>query len=299
METANNKMKQKESFSEKKEMLFSGLYTHLTISFLVALFIVTLLYVLNRHTHFFKFLDIFPTSFEFVSVVVIPILTTLLIIYTYNLVHDPINPSPKKSELESAYELLLKRYSQKTLDEKSINLIYSREIVSNNGMTSMSKLVFLESFLIYVTKNDNDKDGALTKGITQIVDPLLEAERAEKPYPNVNDTERRILIEIEKSLDNGEFASIKSRIEDLSTIIVKNQNALNRANKINNLTIPVSFIGIGLTLFIWLYGMFSTSLSDKDVERISREVSSFVKDSIKTNNIIENTTTLDSLSVKQ
>ena len=297
MDTVNNKMKQKESFSEKNERLFSALYTNpITIGLFMFVLMVPLLYVLNRYTHFSKYLDFFPTLSDFIIWVVI---AAAISTYIHNLVHDPINPSPKKSELESAYELLLKRYSQKTLDEKSINLIYSREIVSNNGMTSMSKLVFLESFLIYVTKNDNKEDGALTKGITEIVDPLLEEERKGKPYPNVNDTERRILIEIEDSVEKGETASIKSRIEDLSTIIVKNQNALNRANKINNLTIPVSIFSVVLTLFIWLYGMFATSLSDKDVERISREVSSFVKDSINTKNIIENTTTVDTLSVKQ
>ena len=294
MEKVNNKMKLKEFFQKKIEGLLNGFKTILTkksvVIFLFATF--SLYYVLfiitNEHWEYLYYGDFI--------ILVLPLLLLLWTVYHYL---NIIFPSPKKSKLESAYELLLKGYSQKTLNGKSINLIYSREIVSNNGMTSMSKLVFLESFLIYVRKNDYNKDGALTKGITEIIDPILEEERKGKPYPNVNDTERRILIEIEDSVEKGETASIKSRIEDLSTIIVKNQNALNRANKINNLTIPVSIFSVVLTLFIWLYGMFATSLSDKDVERISREVSSFVKDSINTKNNIENTTTVDTLSVKQ
>ena len=56
----------------------------------------------------------------------------------------------------------------------------------------------------------------------------------------------------------------------------------------NKWTIPISIIGILLTLFIWLYG---SSLSEKDIQRISTQIYNSVADSlhvIKSDNVITN-----------
>lgn len=105
----------------------------------------------------------------------------------------------------------------------------------------------------------------------------MEKEKAEKPYPNVNERERRILLAIEDSANKGEFASINNNLEDLSIVIENNQKALDRARATNKWTIPISIIGILLTIFIWLYG---SSLSDKDVQRISTQIYTSISDSL-------------------
>ena len=177
------------------------------------------------------------------------------------------------SDKEKAYALLLKGDEHNTLNDNSIRLIFKRMVEPKYD--HITYLNFLESFLIYVRQADND--GTLTKRIEVLINPILEKERAEKPYPCVKERERRILLAIENSAAKGETASLKNNLEDLSTVIENNQKSLDRARATNRWTIPISIIGIILTVFVWLYG---TSLSEKDVQRISNQIYTTVSDSL-------------------
>ena len=126
-------------------------------------------------------------------------------------------------------------------------------------------------------QNERKSRPSLTKRIEVLINPILEKERAEKPYPCVKERERRILLAIENSAAKGETASLKNNLEDLSTVIENNQKSLDRARATNRWTIPISIIGIILTVFVWLYG---TSLSEKDVQRISNQIYTTVSDSL-------------------
>jgi len=179
----------------------------------------------------------------------------------------------KRTDTERAYELLLKGNEQQTLTDNAIVLVYKRMIAQNYEYVSY--IDFLESFLLYV--REKDEDGKLTNEISNIIGPILEKEKAEKPYSNVRERERRILLAIENSLNKGETISLKNNLNDLSGVIENNQKALDRARKTNKWTVPISIIGVLLTLFIWLYG---SSLSNKDVERISNQIYSSIKDSM-------------------
>lgn len=177
------------------------------------------------------------------------------------------------SEKEKAYGLLLKGNEHNTLDNNAIRLVYKRMI--ERKYDYITYLDFLESFVIYVRQEDND--GSLTKRIESIINPILEKERAEKPYPCVKERERRILLAIEDSAAKGETVSLKNNLEDLSNVIENNQKSLDRARTTNRWTIPISIIGIILTIFIWLYG---STLSEKDVQRISNQIYTTVSDSL-------------------
>ena len=179
----------------------------------------------------------------------------------------------RNSDKEKAYDLLLKGYEQKTLSDKAISLIYKREIARKYEY--LSYISFLESFLIYVRQKD--EDGELTTQISTIIEPILEKEKAEKPYSNVKERERRILLAIEESAKKGELTSLNNNLEDLSIVIENNQKSLDKARMTNKWTVPISIIGVLLTLFIWLYG---SSLSDKDVQRISTQICTSISDSL-------------------
>ena len=99
----------------------------------------------------------------------------------------------KRAEKEKAYELLLKGHEQQTLNDKAISLIYKREIARK--YESISYIDFLESFLIYVRQKDDD--GALTTNISLIINPILEKEKAEKPYSNVSQPTLRNLLSVD------------------------------------------------------------------------------------------------------
>ena len=60
-------------------------------------------------------------------------------------------------------------------------------------------------------------------------------------------------------------------------VIESNQKALDRARLTNKCSIPISIFGLLLTLFIWLYG---SSLSERDIERISTHISKTISEQV-------------------
>ena len=60
-------------------------------------------------------------------------------------------------------------------------------------------------------------------------------------------------------------------------VIESNQKALDKAKQANRWSIPISIVGVLLTLFIWIYG---SSLSERDVERISTQISTNISEQI-------------------
>ena len=135
----------------------------------------------------------------------------------------------------------------------------------------MTFLQFMESFIIYV--REQDEDGLITKTVSELVVPIIEKEKDEKPYSYLEEKDRHLLLSIEDSARRNEPQSVSSHLIDLSLMIDSNQKALHRSRVINAWTIPISILGVLLTLFIWPYG---SRLSDSDIERISKEISTYI-----------------------
>ena len=184
------------------------------------------------------------------------------------------------SIVQEAFALLLNRYEKNTLDDKSIRLIFKQMIVEND--LGISYEDFLETFIMHVTKTD--KDGKTTKGIETILYPLLEIEREEKPYPKLEENERRLLLAIEDSAKNDAKEvpiPLRNNLIDLSIIMEKKQNALNKAQKTNKWSIPATIISAIITLFSVIFSMVhEPSLSKEDIKSISSEISVYI-DSIE------------------
>jgi hypothetical protein len=187
-----------------------------------------------------------------------------------------------KKKMRESFELILNGLNKHTLDnDEDIYLIYKKVAPDD-----ISYANFLDSFLIFVRKCDDMESYILD--ITNRIRPIIQKERAKIPYAGVNDRERRILLAIADSAQKGEASSIKHHLSDLSIALINNQKALHRSRTTNKWTIPISIISILLTLFIWLYG---STLSEKDVDRISNKIYTTISDSLST-------TKSDSLVIK-
>lgn len=180
----------------------------------------------------------------------------------------------RKSKWVEAYDLILKGIEQKTLASNDDVFLIYKQLVQNYSANS-SYVDFLESLLIYVRKTASDRNVVIN--VTNRITPILEKEREEKPYTNINDRERRILQSIDDAAKRREFGSIQNNLRDLSLVIQSNQQDLRRARTTNNWTVPISIIGVLLTLFIWLYG---SSLSERDIERISTHISNTISEQV-------------------
>ena len=211
----------------------------------------------------------------------IVILTTIISLYvaivTFFMTYIRGKRHYRKSKRDSAYDLIKKGIEEGSFDnDAEIFLVYKKLAQGDEHYNSYAD--FLESFLIYVRKNV-DKDTILI--ISRRITPILNKAREEKPYCNIKDRERRILLAIEDAFKKNETNSIKHALTDLSMIIESNQNALERARRTNKWSIPISIVGVLLTLFIWLYG---SSLSDRDVERLSTNISTTITKKINIGN---------------
>ncbi len=212
-----------------------------------------------------------------------------MIIYAMVLIYMLTLRRKKSKKIESikneAFELLLSRYEKKTLNNKSVRLIYKRKIIENN--LDLSYEDFLEEFIMYITQKD--EDGQLTIGIEAIINPILEKEREVKPYPKLEDNERQLLLAIEATANKGEMTSLKNNLDQLSNNIEDAQKALKKAQKTNRWTIPATIIGAVLTVFSFVFSLVHTpSLSEENVKNISSEISRQV-DSVVKHNIDGNT----------
>lgn len=179
----------------------------------------------------------------------------------------------RKPKLEDSYDLIKKGIEEGTLDKDGdIFLLYKKLVQGYYHYNSYAD--FLEAFLIHIRKI-SDKETILL--ISKRITPILDKEREEKPFCNINDRERRILLAIEDAVKKNETNSIKHTLVDLSMVIESNQKALEKAERTNRWSIPISIIGVLLTLFIWFYG---SSLSERDIERISTQITTTISEQI-------------------
>lgn len=206
----------------------------------------------------------------------------------------------KREKMEKeAFNLLKKGYEQHTLNEKAIRLIYDKFSLNLDDLNDYTFIKFLEEFLIYI--RNEDTDGTLTNKIEELVNPILDKEKEEKPYANINEGERRILLAIEESASQNEVTSLKRHLIDLSLLIENNQKEKNKAEATNKWTIPTSIGGVIFTLIFGLYGFFGSSLTSKDISSISDKLNERIISSVDSINkqTITNMNKTDSVELEK
>lgn len=209
-----------------------------------------------------------------------------------------INKEKEKEERE-AFDLLRKGYEQHTLNEKAIRRIYNKLSSNLDNLYDYTFVKFLDEFLIYI--RNEDTDGKLTNKLEELVNPILDKEKEEKPYANINEGERRILLAIEESATQNENISLKRHLTDLSVLIENNQKEKDKADATNKWTIPLSICGVVFTLVFGLYGFFGSSLSRKDISNISDELNERIISSVDSINkqTITNINKTDSVELEK
>lgn len=183
------------------------------------------------------------------------------------------------SNKEKAFDLLLSRYGDNVLDADSVRFIYEEE--SNKG-DDLSFEDFLKSFIVYVTKKEAGK-GDKIKGIEQVIKPLLLKERTIKPYSNLEEEERQLLLSIESFTKNesGQVPeSVKYNLDGLALKIEKNQKSVKFSKRMNWVSITLAAIGIFLTVFSFVR---KPSISEESIKSISTEISMQMDSILKQN----------------
>lgn len=193
-------------------------------------------------------------------------LLLLLLLYLLLTIHYFQTLVSNNQEQRKSFSLMITAFKQNPkLDNGDILLIYNDFAQRTSRNISYEK--YLESFIIYVRSNVKEKSSV--NSIIEHIKPILNKEKEEQPYSNVDERERFLLLSIDQSVKNNEMSSIPNNLRNLSLTIQKTQNELKQAKRINRWSIPISTIGLILTIISMVMSYFSSS---SDIEKISSGV---------------------------
>lgn len=122
----------------------------------------------------------------------------------------------------------------------------------------------LRGFLVYMLKQDSIEKEILKKW-KDIVTGFINELETEAPYAEVPSSERRVLLEINRSINNEEYGGIKGRLDDLAGMIQNRNEEKNRATRINRWSVPLTVIGLFLTITFGALSLYLTFRPTKDV----------------------------------
>lgn len=122
----------------------------------------------------------------------------------------------------------------------------------------------LRGFLVYMLKQDGIEKEILKKW-KDIVTGFINELETEAPYADVPSSERRVLLEINRSIDNEEYGGIKGRLDDLAGMIQNRNEGLSKATRINRWSVPLTVIGLLLTITFGALSLYLTFRPTKDV----------------------------------
>lgn len=166
--------------------------------------------------------------------------------------------------IERYYMLMINSIKKNTLDADIINIVYTQLLKQGYYVSYVD---FLESFLIYIRRKDINE--AQINEITAIINPILQQAREEKPYVDLNNIDRSIFFAIEEAVNNGEKASVKKQLQELSTSIIEKQSEIKKTKKWDRWTFALTIVSILLPVIMYL---FVPVLSKKEINRIADEI---------------------------
>lgn len=135
---------------------------------------------------------------------------------------------------------------------------YNKQIISDLHFVSASK----------------SNTGLNIIDISNRLKTIIKSENCQKPFENVNDHERRLLISIDDAAKNKKTTSIPYSLTELSEILISNQKRLKRANSTNYWTVPISIIGFILTIISLIFSLHKNTpaLTTNDTRNVKTEV---------------------------
>lgn len=205
-------------------------------------------------------------DFPFSGLLLLLLLYLLATLYYFQVVVS------SNKERRKSFNLMITAFKQNPkLDNEDILLIYNDFAQSTSRNISYEK--YLESFIIYV--RSNEKDISFINSIVEHIKPILNREKEEQPFSNVEERERLLLLSIDQSVKNNETASVPNNLRNLSLTIQKTQNELKQAKRINRWSIPISVIGVILTITSMVMSYFSSS---SDIDKISSGVAKYLSE---------------------
>lgn len=161
----------------------------------------------------------------------------------------------KSSASEKFFKLLDKKFDLELVNDKS-DVIILAESFTRGKLASYSFAPLLEDYLEYLIINseNNIEESKIQKRYVK-VKQMLDRENEEKPFANVPDEERRLLLSLKNSIKNNDTESTNEVFEDLKLLIATRAKTHIFNKRINIWSIPLAIFGLLASLYFGFTGM--------------------------------------------
>ncbi|MDR2581517.1 MAG: hypothetical protein LBC85_11065 [Fibromonadaceae bacterium] len=182
---------------------------------------------------------LFGASFFESGIMAFAILCLILLI-----AFDSLATSRDRSKgREKFYKLLTTKFKKNLVSNKE-DIVILLNSIGREYSSDYSVAPILEDYLAYTT----DKDDELSNENYNFLKDIIKDETVEKPFSNIPEEERRLLRNINNSVKNNDFESIKNDLQELNSVISTKNRIYQRTNKINRWSLPCAVAGIILTI---------------------------------------------------
>ena len=206
-------------------------------------------------------MDDYFTAVLAVSILLLGISICLLPFLNYTL-----KKYDKKFGKENFFKLLKNNLKHHLVNDKEDILVLlnsiSREYEINYSFDSL-----LEDYIVSISKNEND---GFQKDEYDLIKKMIMIEKQEKPFNNVPEEEKRILISINECLKTNNLEPIKTNLKELSTVISTRNRIYEKTAKVNKLAITITIISVIVTIMFGIIGL--QKIDYKKIEVINSQL---------------------------
>ncbi|MFA8451934.1 MAG: hypothetical protein ACEPOW_14660 [Bacteroidales bacterium] len=180
----------------------------------------------------------------------------------------------RKSSKDSIYNTLDQKLESGLINDKEdIQLIINSFSRTEDEFYSITP-VLEDYFTKRLSKSDKIETEELKRRYKLIKD-IIKDENKNKPFSEVPDEERRLLISIKDALSNNDNQAIEFNVNELNSVLSTRNKVYEKTNRLNKWSVPLAIAG---TFFTILFGILSLSPQGVDYDRIKDDNNKIIKD---------------------
>lgn len=154
-------------------------------------------------------------------------------------------------------------------NKKDVEIILNSFTRENEESYILS--VVLEDYLNYKLQESETLNKEKLRIQYDLFKKIIEEENKDKPFANLPNEERRLLVGINDALKYNDLDSIKFNLNELHSVISTRSGIYEKTSRINKWSVPLAIIG---TFFTVLFGVLSIipNRDLKEMEEINKSI---------------------------
>lgn len=166
------------------------------------------------------------------------------------------NKNKKTSIEDKVFDILDEKFNSGMIKAKSDIEIILESLTRKYDEYLLISIV-LEDYLTFrFNLTDNDKESSVKLERLELIKKIIEEENEERPFGDLPDEERRVLVGINDAVKNKDMDTIKFNLNELHSVISTRNEVYEKTNRINKWSIPLAIAGTFFTIFFGLLSFF-------------------------------------------